>query len=85
MIGVSGQVVHLYERDCSVQLRNQKVIEVAPARNICAELRTRLTTHAVDLAKAAGYTNAGTGAGVLACVCCCVSAALRGSGCKGAI
>ena len=55
-----GQVSHLFERDCTVQLRNQKLIEIAPARGIAAELRDRLTSEAVTLAKAAKYTNAGT-------------------------
>ena len=55
-----GQVVHLHERDCSVQLRNQKVIEVAPAPNLDDGLRQRLLADAVRLAAAAGYRNAGT-------------------------
>ena len=53
-------VVHLYERDCSVQLRNQKVIEIAPAPNLDTALRDRLLCDAVKLAKAASYVNAGT-------------------------
>lgn len=53
-------VVSVYERDCSVQLRNQKVIEVAPARDMCAKLRTSLHECAKRLAAAAGYVNAGT-------------------------
>ena len=55
-----GQVVHLYERDCSVQLGNQKVIEIAPAANLDAALRENLYADAIKLAKAANYTNAGT-------------------------
>ncbi|MGY9074682.1 MAG: carboxyl transferase domain-containing protein [Acidimicrobiales bacterium] len=56
----AGNVVHLHERDCSVQLRNQKVIEVAPAFGLDADLRSRLTDDAVRLVQAAGYANAGT-------------------------
>ncbi len=55
-----GNVVHLWERDCSVQLRNQKVVEVAPAPNLSVELRDRLLADAVRLAEAARYVNAGT-------------------------
>lgn len=55
-----GNVVHLHERDCSVQLRNQKVVEVAPAPNLDAGLRQRILDDAVKLARAAHYENAGT-------------------------
>ena len=55
-----GQVVHLFERDCSVQLRNQKLIETAPAPNLDGGVRARLHTDAVKLARAARYANAGT-------------------------
>ena len=55
-----GNVVHLFERDCSVQLRNQKVVEVAPAPNLDAGLRQRILDDAVKLARAARYENAGT-------------------------
>jgi len=55
-----GDVVHLFERDCSVQLRHQKVIEIAPAAALDTELRQRMLTDAVRLAKAAGYSSAGT-------------------------
>lgn len=55
-----GNLVHLYERDCSVQLRNQKVIEIAPAPGLEASLRRRLLDDAIRLARAAGYVNAGT-------------------------
>lgn len=55
-----GNVVHLYERDCSVQRRHQKVIEVAPATNLDPVIRDRMTADAVRLAKHVGYQNAGT-------------------------
>src|SRR5438093_1852064 len=55
-----GSVVHLYERDCSVQLRNQKVVEIAPAPGLEASLRRRILDDAIRLARAAGYVNAGT-------------------------
>ncbi|MEQ9003143.1 MAG: carbamoyl-phosphate synthase large subunit, partial [Pseudomonadales bacterium] len=55
-----GSVVHLYERDCSVQLRHQKVLEIAPAPGLAAALRQRLHDDAVRLVREAGYVNAGT-------------------------
>ncbi len=55
-----GNVVHLHERDCSIQRRNQKVIEVAPATAIDDSLKARLLDDAVRLARVAGYVNAGT-------------------------
>ena len=55
-----GNVVHLYERDCSTQRRHQKVLEEAPAPTVDADLRDRITGAAVDLARQVGYTNAGT-------------------------
>jgi acetyl/propionyl-CoA carboxylase alpha subunit/acetyl-CoA carboxylase carboxyltransferase component len=55
-----GDVVHLYERDCSVQLRNQKVVEIAPAPGLGAALRHRILEDAIRLARAANYVNAGT-------------------------
>jgi pyruvate carboxylase len=54
-----GNVVHLYERDCSVQRRHQKVIEVAPAPNLPTELRDSMLRDAVKIAKHVGYENAG--------------------------
>ncbi|HKK31720.1 MAG TPA: biotin carboxylase N-terminal domain-containing protein, partial [Alphaproteobacteria bacterium] len=55
-----GHTVHLWERDCSVQIRNQKVIEIAPAANLQERLRQRILEDAVKLAKVAEYANAGT-------------------------
>ena len=55
-----GGVAHLYERDCSVQQRNQKVIEIAPAPGLDASLRDRLHADAVRLAAQAGLANAAT-------------------------
>jgi acetyl-CoA/propionyl-CoA carboxylase biotin carboxyl carrier protein len=55
-----GNIVHLFERDCSTQRRHQKVLEEAPAPTISADVRRVLTESAVALAKAVGYVNAGT-------------------------
>ena len=55
-----GNVVHLFERDCSIQRRNQKLIEIAPSPQIGEELRARLGELAVKAAKAVGYCSAGT-------------------------
>jgi acetyl-CoA/propionyl-CoA carboxylase, biotin carboxylase, biotin carboxyl carrier protein len=55
-----GEVVHLGERECSLQRRHQKVIEESPSPVVDAELRERLGSEAVALARAAGYAGAGT-------------------------
>ncbi|WP_409182569.1 pyruvate carboxylase [Amycolatopsis sp. VS8301801F10] len=55
-----GNVIHLFERDCSVQRRHQKVVELAPAPNLDPELRDRICADAVKFARQIGYRNAGT-------------------------
>ena len=55
-----GAVIHLHERDCSVQLRNQKLIETAPAPGLDEALRQRLLGDAIKLAEGTDYLNAGT-------------------------
>jgi len=55
-----GNVVHLGERECSLQRRHQKVMEEAPSPVVSSDLRERLGAEAVALARAAGYVNAGT-------------------------
>jgi len=56
----TGATVHLFERDCSVQRRHQKVVEIAPAPNLSQEKRDELTRDAIAFAKSIGYENAGT-------------------------
>ncbi|MBT2532858.1 pyruvate carboxylase [Arthrobacter sp. ISL-48] len=55
-----GNVIHLFERDCSIQRRHQKVIEIAPAPNLDEGIRQALYRDAVKFAKALNYVNAGT-------------------------
>lgn len=55
-----GQVVHLFERDCSIQRRHQKIIEEAPASNLSDDLRKRLAEAAIAVARAIEYRGAGT-------------------------
>jgi acetyl-CoA carboxylase biotin carboxylase subunit len=55
-----GNVVHLFERECSIQRRHQKIIEETPSTALTPELRERMGKAAVTAAKAMGYTNAGT-------------------------
>ncbi len=55
-----GRVVHLFERDCSVQRRNQKLVECAPAPYLDSAARDKLCGYATALAREAGYRNAGT-------------------------
>ncbi len=56
----AGEVIHLFERDCSVQRRHQKVVEIAPAPNLDPALRDRMCADAVRFAREIGYKNAGT-------------------------
>src|SRR5204863_3587131 len=55
-----GNIVHLGERECSIQRRHQKVLEESPSPVVTSELRERITSPAVKLARAADYSNAGT-------------------------
>ncbi len=60
LAGADGEAVHLYERDCSVQRRFQKVVEIAPAPELDPDLRAELCADAVAFARHIGYRNAGT-------------------------
>ncbi len=55
-----GNIVHLYERDCSIQRRHQKVVEFAPAFSLTQDKREAICDDAIKIAKAVGYKNAGT-------------------------
>jgi pyruvate carboxylase len=55
-----GNVLHLFERDCSVQRRFQKVVEVAPCQNLSQKAKDKIYTYALDIAKYVNYTNVGT-------------------------
>jgi pyruvate carboxylase len=57
---LQGNLVHLFERDCSIQRRHQKVIETAPSNNLAPKLRDQLCEMALAIAKKIQYTNAGT-------------------------
>ena len=56
----TGEVLHLFERDCSLQRRHQKVVEIAPAPNLDPAIRERICADAVAFARSIGYRNAGT-------------------------
>ena len=56
----TGNTIHLYDRDCSVQRRHQKVVEIAPASSLKPEIRKAMLESAVKLCKHIGYKNAGT-------------------------
>jgi acetyl-CoA carboxylase, biotin carboxylase subunit len=58
--GSDGQVLHLFERECSLQRRRQKLVEEAPSPGLSARTREEMTAAAVRLAAAVGYTSAGT-------------------------
>ncbi len=55
-----GNICHLYERDCSIQRRNQKLVEIAPSPQLTDQERDQVCEHAVNAAQAVGYVNAGT-------------------------
>ncbi|SEA11431.1 pyruvate carboxylase [Desulfuromusa kysingii] len=55
-----GHLVHFYERDCSIQRRHQKVIEIAPSLDLTQKMRTEVCGYALKIAKTVGYVNAGT-------------------------
>ncbi len=55
-----SNIVHLYERDCSVQRRFQKVVEIAPSLGLKPETREKLYEYALRITRSVGYNNAGT-------------------------
>ncbi len=55
-----NNIVHLFERDCSIQRRHQKLIEIAPSPQLTEEMRLKVTKYALNIAKAVKYQNAGT-------------------------
>ena len=55
-----GNIVHLFERDCSIQRRHQKLVEIAPAPSLSDEVRQRLYDYSLKIARAVGYSSAGT-------------------------
>ena len=60
-----GNVIHLGERDCTIQRRHQKLVEETPSPAVDDELRARIGAIAVDAARAVGYRSAGTIEGLL--------------------
>ena len=60
-----GSIVHLGERDCSIQRRHQKIVEETPSPAVSPELRERIGAIGVEAARAVGYVNAGTVEGLL--------------------
>ena len=60
MADTHGNILHFFERECSIQRRHQKVVEEAPSSVLTPELRERMGTAAVDVARACGYVGAGT-------------------------
>lgn len=60
MADKAGNTIHLFERDCSVQRRHQKVVEIAPAPMLDETLRKNILRDAVHLCQSVGYQNAGT-------------------------
>jgi pyruvate carboxylase len=57
---IEGNIVHLFERDCSIQRRHQKVVEYSPALNLPSDIREQLCLDAIKIGKAVNYLNAGT-------------------------
>jgi len=55
-----GNMIHLFERECSIQRRHQKIIEESPSPTLTPEVRTKMGETAVRIAKEIGYNNAGT-------------------------
>jgi len=55
-----GKIVHLFERDCSIQRRHQKLVEIAPSVHLDDQIRNKLYDYAIKAGQAVGYTNAGT-------------------------
>ena len=60
VIGDGAEVSHLYERECTLQRRNQKLVEIAPSPTLSPRTRDRLAEHSVEMARAVSYTSLGT-------------------------